>query len=96
MRGPLVYCLEEHDNPIGLNRVRLPGEAKFECRFEPDLLGGVVSLSANAEVDGVADWSKALYRTEPVRTESAAVKGIPYFAWDNRDPGEMLVWLRGE
>ncbi|WP_348631225.1 hypothetical protein [Mesorhizobium sp. M7A.F.Ca.CA.001.04.2.1] len=19
---------------------------------------------------------------------------IPYFAWDNREPGEMLVWLR--
>ncbi|WP_348629033.1 hypothetical protein [Mesorhizobium sp. M7A.F.Ca.CA.004.10.1.1] len=19
---------------------------------------------------------------------------MPYFAWDNREPGEMLVWLR--
>ncbi|WP_352779119.1 hypothetical protein [Mesorhizobium sp. M0913] len=19
---------------------------------------------------------------------------MPYFAWDNRDPGDMLVWLR--
>ncbi|WP_352503513.1 MULTISPECIES: hypothetical protein [unclassified Mesorhizobium] len=19
---------------------------------------------------------------------------MPYFTWDNRDPGEMLVWLR--
>ena len=28
--------------------------------------------------------------------EPAYIKAVPYFAWGNREPGEMLVWLRGE
>jgi hypothetical protein len=94
MRGPLVYCLEEADNPINLNRLHVPEQARFDCRFEPDLLGGVVTLSANVEADATADWAGALYRTEPAKAEPAPIKAIPYFAWDNREQGEMLVWLR--
>jgi uncharacterized protein len=95
MRGPLVYCLEGADNALGLNRLRVPGEARFECRFEPDLLDGVATLSAQVEADATADWKGTLYRAEPPRTEPASIKAVPYFAWDNRAPGEMLVWLRG-
>jgi uncharacterized protein len=95
MRGPLVYCLEGADNPISLNRIRVPEKAPFESRFEPDLLGGVVTLSARAEADGTADWTDTLYRREPTKAEATPIKAVPYFAWDNREPGEMLVWLRG-
>jgi len=94
MHGPLVYCLEEADNAVGLNRLQVPEQARFDCRFEPDLLGGVTTLSADVEADATADWDGALYRREPARTEAAPIKAIPYFAWDNRQPGEMLVWLR--
>jgi DUF1680 family protein len=95
MRGPLVYCLEGADNPISLNRVRVPEAAPFESRFEPDLLGGVVTLSATAAADATADWTDTLYRREPAKAEAMPIKAVPYFAWDNREPGEMLVWLRG-
>jgi DUF1680 family protein len=95
MRGPLVYCLEGADNPISLNRVRVPDRARFKSRFEPDLLGGVVTLSAKAQADGTADWTDTLYRREPAKAEAMPIKAVPYFAWDNREPGEMLVWLRG-
>jgi uncharacterized protein len=94
MRGPLVYCLEGADNPTPLHRLRLPDNAEFEARLEEDLLGGVVTLHGSAEADRVADWSGALYRREPPRSEPAALKAVPYFAWDNREPGEMEVWLR--
>ena len=94
MRGPLLYCLEAADNAVGLNRLRVPEQARFDCRFEPDLLGGVTTLSADVEANATADWDGALYRREPARTEAAPIKAIPYFAWDNRQPGEMLVWLR--
>jgi DUF1680 family protein len=93
-RGPLVYCLEQADNPFGLHRISVPSQSRFECRFEPDLLGGAVTLAADAEVDRVSDWSGTLYRTEPVESEEVAIKAIPYFAWDNRGAGEMMVWLR--
>jgi uncharacterized protein len=95
MRGPLVYCLEEADNPINLHRLRVPEQTQFDARFEPDLLSGVVTLSGNVEADVTADWAGALYRTEPMKVETMPIKAIPYFAWDNREPGEMLVWLRG-
>jgi hypothetical protein len=35
-----------------------------------------------------------LYRADAPRFENAPIKAIPYFAWDNREPGEMLVWIR--
>ena len=95
-RGPLVYCLEGRDNPAGLNRLRTPAAACFECRFEPALLGGVTTLSASADADATDDWNGILYRTEAARTEPVTVKAVPYYAWDNREPGEMLVWLRGD
>ncbi|HKJ62633.1 MAG TPA: beta-L-arabinofuranosidase domain-containing protein, partial [Hyphomicrobiales bacterium] len=94
MRGPIVYCLEEADNPINLNRLHVPEQVQFDSHFEPDLLGGVVTLSANVEADAITDWAGALYRTEPAKAESVPIKAIPYFAWDNREAGEMLVWLR--
>ena len=94
-RGPLVYCLEGTDNEVALNRIRVPQSTRFEAKFEPGLLGGVVTIAAEAEDDSTADWKGTLYRTEPPKGEPVQIKAVPYFAWDNREPGEMLVWLRG-
>jgi len=95
-RGPLLYCLEGADNPRELNRIRLPAASAFDARFEADLLEGVVALTAPAKEDETADWNGALYRSAPPAARDATIKAVPYFAWDNRAPGEMLVWLRGE
>ena len=48
-RGPLVYCLEEVDNPEDFDGLRLREDVSFGEAFEPELLRGVVSLSAAAE-----------------------------------------------
>ena len=45
-RGPLVYCLEEVDNPEDFDGLRLREDVSFGETFEPELLRGVVSLSA--------------------------------------------------
>lgn len=94
-RGPLVYCLEGIDNPVSLNRIRVPAATSFTANFEPGLLEGVVTLAAEASADATGDWNGDLYRTAPPRTETVPIKAVPYYAWDNRQPGEMLVWLRG-
>ena len=47
-RGPLVYCLEEADNPEDFDGLRLQEDAQFVETFEPDLLRGVVSLTTTA------------------------------------------------
>ena len=72
-RGPLVYCLEEADNPEDFDSLRITEDMQFTERFEPELLRGVVSLSA----------------TSGGRT----LKWIPYYAWDNREAGQMKVWV---
>lgn len=44
-RGPLVYCMEETDNPRYDEATLLPS-TNYMTQFEPDLLGGVVSITA--------------------------------------------------
>lgn len=39
-------------------------------------------------------WDDELYSHEPPGAYSVRFKAVPYCAWDNRAPGEMLVWLR--
>lgn len=94
MRGPLVYCLEENDNGKNLWDVLLPAGASFRASFEPGLLGGVVSIAADAAGRDAAGWENALYKPAPSRYRDRKIKAIPYFAWSNREPGEMIVWIR--
>ncbi|MHA1731977.1 MAG: glycoside hydrolase family 127 protein [Promethearchaeota archaeon] len=92
-RGPVVYCLEEADNGPGLDRTCLPRDAQVGYQFEPDLLGGVVTLRGEATKltpSGGGD----LYFFGEASSESIQFKAVPYFAWGNRGPGEMRVWMR--
>ena len=94
-RGPLVYCLEEQDNQEVLASVILPREAELTEQTEPMLGGSLVTLSAEGVAETVSDWDdRQLYRQEPKQTERLALKAVPYYAWGNRQPGEMQVWIR--
>ena len=95
-RGPVVFCLEEEDNGRNLNALFLPREAKLHAQWEGDLLGGVMTIMGSARRRVENALRDALYHTNAPRYEDLALKAIPYFAWDNRKPGEMLVWMRGE
>jgi DUF1680 family protein len=95
-RGPIVYCLESPDLPDGVcvQDVIVPADAKFAPRFASDLLQGVAVIEADVLARPVSDWEGALYR--PLnRTEAKSIRArfIPYFAWSNRGPSEMSVWL---
>ncbi|MER9606236.1 glycoside hydrolase family 127 protein [Mesorhizobium sp. M0243] len=93
-RGPLIYCVEASDNDSQPHRLTLPRTATIEAQQRPELLGGVVTLSTAALADVPDGWQDGLYRPEPPTTAETRLTAIPYFAWDNREPGEMLVWLR--
>ena len=93
-RGPLIYCLEGIDNGGGpLNRFRLPPDAELRYEARPEFLDGVGVVRAEAEISDVRDWGEALYRAVPPSRRPAELTAIPYYLWDNRDPGEMLVWI---
>jgi DUF1680 family protein len=93
MRGPLVYCLEAVDHPVPLTAISLPREAGFDCQFEPDLLGGVITVQATARAVDLSNEDQPLYQRTPPKTHPVKMTAIPYYAWDNRQPGEMRVWF---
>ena len=95
-RGPVVYCLEEADNGDQLQEVYLKEEPDFKETYEPDLLKGVVTIHANGKRVSREGWEKnKLYRTYTGKKyQDTVLKFIPYYAWTNRTPGEMTVWVR--
>jgi DUF1680 family protein len=95
-RGPLIYCLEQVDHTVPISRIALPDEAKLAARFEPELLGGVVTIAGSAVALDDDSWEGALYRTTPPTAQPSAIRAIPYYAWDHRAPGAMQVWIQSE
>ena len=93
-RGPILFCLEEADNPAPLHRLILPKRAKFKTIYNGDTLGGIVKLQTEALFTEDTDWSEGLYRFQPPKTHPCLLTAIPYYAWDHRAPGEMQVWIR--
>jgi DUF1680 family protein len=85
-RGPVVFCLEGVDNRGHVRNLCLPRESDLTARFDKDLLGGVEVVRGGAQA--VSRGKGARLVTRPVEFQA-----VPYFAWDNRKPGEMAVWL---
>ena len=93
-RGPLIYCVEEADNPaLAVNRFRLPRGADLRAMPRQDLFDGIVSIAAEASAAREEDWNGNLYRTTPTTEEPAKMIALPYYLWSNRGPGRMMVWI---
>jgi len=92
-RGPLIYCLEQVDHPVPLQRIVLPRDAPLSSRFEASLLGGVTVITGEALVADTSGWDRTLYRTQRSDLKHCDMIAVPYYAWDNRQPGGMQVWL---
>jgi DUF1680 family protein len=95
-RGPVVYCVEEADNPFLLQTAVLPAKAKFKLEHRPRLLGGVTVITTEALVAEKSDWKGKLYRPLETTYEKQTLTAVPYCVWDNRKPGAMRVWLRSQ
>jgi DUF1680 family protein len=78
----------------------LPDGAQLSAAYQADLLGGVVTLRGQATLaPDRAAWHGRLYGTaQPAPATAngaiAELTAIPYFAWANREPGQMLVWVQ--
>jgi len=95
MRGPLVYCVETTDNGQDLNGISLAGDPASAKTAEIAALEGAIALDV-AVTRETADWGTDLYRTAPPKSTSSTARFVPYHLWDNREPGEMLVWIRAD
>jgi DUF1680 family protein len=95
-RGPLVYCLESPDlsSPTLVSAVLVPDKIDLLARYDRRLLGGVVSVEGQGFTRAEADWHGKLYRElERMPLRPIKLRLIPYFAWANRGPSDMSVWL---
>ncbi|NLD74147.1 MAG: glycoside hydrolase family 127 protein, partial [Chloroflexi bacterium] len=93
-RGPVVYCLEEHDNGALLNTMALPEDATLTAEYEQNLLGGVVTLTGEALRVDEGAWESDLYTADLPAARPVSIKAIPYYAWANRGLASMQVWIR--
>ena len=97
-RGPIVYCLEQADNPAAdVWDIEVNPDAPLRAEFRSDLLGGVVVVEGEAMARDTGVWKGKLY--QPLKAASASRRpakfvAIPYYAWANREPGPMAVWVK--
>ncbi|MCS6861127.1 MAG: glycoside hydrolase family 127 protein, partial [Abditibacteriales bacterium] len=91
-RGPIVYCFEACDNAAPLRQVAIPLAARFEPKWRRDLLGGIMVLEGQGLIAEEADWTNVLYQ-EAIPPRAVKLMAVPYYAWDNRQPGAMKVWM---
>jgi len=100
-RGPLVYCVEQADHAgVDLNALVLTHGVSFMPEERPSFLGGTVVLTSSGwEERSAFDWDGRLYRSvdptaeQELDTHQVPLTFIPYYAWANREPSAMRVWL---
>lgn len=87
-RGPLMYCLEGPDNlDSSVQNIVVDQHAEVKATFQPALLNGITIL----EMKG-ASTKRQLNSDELIHT-TQNVTAIPYYAWANRGPADMTVWI---
>ena len=94
LRGPFVYCAESVDNGPGLHQLRIDASRPLEADYQPDLLNGVTVLKACGQrLTPIGDDSRLYSAKATLSRESCMINLIPYYAWANRGPNEMRVWI---
>jgi hypothetical protein len=100
-RGPIVYCLEEHDQEAGVNLLDVKIDLSQELipRRRDDLLGGVMVIEGTGNQMERSEWQgnglyRPLVRGKQDHNPDRNVKlvAIPYYAWGNRGLKSMRVW----
>ena len=101
-RGPVIYCMEQIDQPdnSALSDISITVGQKtnkeFGSEYKADVLDGVMLLhheGAAYEVSSAEEslYSPANFSTRKMRSENLTL--IPYYAWANRQPTPMQVWV---
>ncbi len=98
-RGPIVFCMEKLDQPDQAGNmseyIARPGVAGSSV-FKAELLQGVMVLDQPGMVSAPT-VNRGLYfpvtESEHPDQTPTTLKLIPYYAWANRAPSSMQVWV---
>jgi DUF1680 family protein len=93
-RGPLIYCAEEIDNTADLNAIVVSDDLSAAKTAPLPALNGALAIELQARREHWPQRDGRLYDTRPPELKPETARFVPYYLWDNRDPGEMLVWIR--
>ncbi len=87
-RGPVIYCAEWPDNNTGnVRNLIIEKETPVTTEFIPTLLAGTqVIKTTGFQTKKRLDGTIEKFPEEPVTL-------IPYALWNNRGPGQMMVWF---
>ena len=99
-RGPIVFCMEQLDQPEHSATVNFADyvvgvHGETAEHFDPTLLEGVIVLSHPGRVSKTATDHPLYFSasTPPAQASATTIKLIPYYAWANRTPAQMQVWI---
>ncbi|SFS15018.1 hypothetical protein SAMN04487846_3026 [Microbacterium sp. cf046] len=94
-RGPVVYAVESTDLPDGIRLEQAALHRGATLTPTEAEIGGHRIVSLEGEIAVLPDAAPdALYDDLGDQALGAAsVRLIPYFAWGNRGPSEMSVWM---
>ncbi len=100
-RGPLVYCLETADHSdLRLDELMLDPSIPAEAVPGVGPLAGISTLRVGGRLrdrSAATGWWPYRSATTAGSTAEAAepvsLTAIPYYAWGNRGPGAMRIWL---
>ncbi len=105
-RGPFVFCAEEIDNGMRVQRLAVPQLPKPNqvkvTSIKEGLLKGMPMISfpgveqLEGETMGVREFR--VYLAQPLmpyegKTRPATIRLVPYFSWNNRGEKSMTAWL---
>jgi DUF1680 family protein len=95
--GPLVYCLEQADQQAPVYDLEIDPAAPLTATWQPDLLDGVAVVRGSGFVIDRAAWDGLLYRPfspgAATPKQPAELTAIPVYAWANRGPNAMKIWV---
>lgn len=85
-----MFCAEGVDNLGHVFNLLISETAEFEYVYRSDMLGGIGTLTGKIQALKRAAEGRAIEAREQLFT------AIPFYAFGNRDPGEMAVWLASD
>jgi len=92
--GPYVYCLEEADNGKLLSNIYVSADTLVETGEAVETLPGKLPTLHFEGKRLESGLGEKLYGQPSFSFSREKCTAVPYALWCNREPGEMLVWLK--
>ena len=101
-RGPLVYAVEQVDQPedVVVDDLHVDPDGPTAADHRPALLGGVTVVTARGRADRHVAADRPYHEPNQDHGQAQQAAGrdveltaVPYFSWANRGAGPMRVWL---